>query len=216
MIAALVPVKRFGGGKSRLLGAYSPAAVARLQAAMLEDVLSALTAAPGIDLTAVATEDPAVADRAKALGARPLLGGPPGLNPSLNAAGAQLAADGARGLLVVLGDVAGALPAELGAIVGAIEELGGKGVVLVPSHDGGSAALLRAPCDAMACGFGPESAERHRRLAAEAGVPFRELALPSLAVDLDRPEDLALIADRREGAQRTRALLAEHARETGT
>jgi 2-phospho-L-lactate guanylyltransferase (CobY/MobA/RfbA family) len=131
-----------------------------------------------------------------------------GLNEALAAASAELAqADEA--LLVVLGDVAGATPREVAALFAELAALGGRGVVLAPSRDGGTAALLRAPHSVMGTRFGAGSAAAHRTLAAESGAAIREVALPALAIDLDRPEDLAaLLATESAAAPRTRALLA--------
>ena len=171
---------------------------------MLEDVLEALAGVPAIAERAVVTGDPEVARVAKAAGATALLEPEDGLNPSLEAAARRLRADA---LLVVLGDVAGARAEDLGALVSALEELGGRGAVLAPSSDGGTAALLRAPDDAIPNAFGPDSAARHRAAAADAGVPFRELELPSLAVDLDSPEDVAAFLAAPGAGRRTRALL---------
>lgn len=208
MRAALVPVKRLATGKSRLAADLERGVVEKLTLAMLEDVVAALAQVPGIRSVAVVTPDPAIARAALGFGARPLLRPDPGLNPSLDAAAATLAAEGARSLLVVLGDVAGALPEELALLYDALEELGGRGAVLAPTRDGGSGALLRAPHDVLPSRFGPESAEAHREVAAQAGVPFRSLQLPSLALDLDTREDLEALLESARGAPRTRALLA--------
>jgi len=110
-------------------------------------------------------------------------------------------------LLVVLGDVAGALPGEIDALFDALASLGGRGVVLAPSSDGGSSALLRAPADAIPACFGPDSAKRHRDAAAGRGVPFRELPLASLALDLDVPEDVEQFLRSRTGGAATRRAL---------
>jgi 2-phospho-L-lactate guanylyltransferase (CobY/MobA/RfbA family) len=56
--------------------------------------------------------------------------------------------------------------------------------------------------------FGADSAKAHREAAAAAGVPYRELALPSLAIDLDRADDLDALLASGAAATRTRALLA--------
>ncbi len=206
MIAALVPVKRLGAGKSRLpLDRDASAALAQ---AMLEDVLAALRALPELDPVAVVTGDPGVAEAAAAAGARVLRHPEEGLNASIDAASAALSAEGATGVLVVLGDVAGVVPEDLRRLLAELDAVGGSGAVLAPSADGGTAALLRAPADAIASGFGPESAARHRELAREAGVPLRELALPSLAVDIDAEEDLSAFLARPDGGARTRAALA--------
>lgn len=208
MIAALVPVKRLETAKSRLRPGLDPAALPGLTLAMLEDVVTALQASLELGLVAVVTEDERVAEAVRKAGARALLREDGGLNPSLEAAGAELSAEGAAELLVVLGDVPGITPADVSALVRALETLGPRGMVLVPARDGGTAALLRAPHDVVPCAFGEDSAARHRSHALRLGVPLAELALPGLAVDLDRPEDVAAFLAGPGHGPRTRALLA--------
>jgi 2-phospho-L-lactate guanylyltransferase len=209
MIAALVPVKRLGAGKSRLLGSLPRDAIERLTLAMLGDILGALGRVSRIDRIAVVTPDRVVGAAAETAGAEALVRSDPGLNPSLDAGGAEIAARGATGLLVVLGDVAGAEAADLAALFDALDGLGGRGVVLAPSRDGGTSALLRAPHDVIPNHFGKESAAAHRDLARSLGVPYSELPLPSLAIDLDRVEDVEALLHAQRGARRTRALLRE-------
>ncbi len=206
MSLALVPVKRLGAGKSRLRGALG-AHADELTLAMLEDLLEALVASPRLARVVVVTPDPAVAALAREAGADARVADDPGLNEALAAATAALAAPG-EAVLVVLGDVAGASAREIGALFEALDALGGRGVVLAPARDGGTAALLRAPHDLMGTRFGAASAAAHRALAAERGAPLRELALPALAIDLDRPEDLGALLASAAPAKRTRALLA--------
>ena len=121
----------------------------------------------------------------------------------------ELAERGVMRLLVVLGDVAGAEAADLLALFDALEGLGGRGVVLAPSRDGGTSALLRAPHAVIPNHFGKESAAAHRDLARSGGIPYSELPLPSLAIDLDRVEDVEALLRTQRGADRTRALLRE-------
>jgi 2-phospho-L-lactate/phosphoenolpyruvate guanylyltransferase len=206
--AALVPVKRLGAAKSRLIGSLARGDVDALALAMLGDVLEALGATPEVERIVVVTPDAAVAEAAMAAGAEPLLRPDPGLDAALDAGLAKLAAEGASTLLVVLGDVAGARTEEISALYAALEALGGRGAVLAPSRDGGTSALLRAPPDAIAHRFGPESARAHQEEARRSGVPFRALPLASLSVDVDRPEDLAALRTGDAPAPRTRALLA--------
>jgi 2-phospho-L-lactate guanylyltransferase len=208
MRAALVPVGALSGGKSRLAGELPRAAMEALIGAMLEDVLAALRASPALDAVAVVTPDPEVARLARTAGARALRLDVPGLNPSIDAASAALCAEGADALLVVLGDVAGIGPADVDALFAALDALGGRGAVLAPARDGGTAALLRAPPDVLPSRFGPASALAHEQAARERGVPFHALARPALAVDVDRPEDLDALLASGSGAPRTRALLA--------
>ncbi len=208
MIAAVVPVKRLGGGKSRLRPGLADEHIEQLTLAMLEDVVAALRASPEIGPVVVVTEDERIARAARGWGARADVRAEPGLNPSIEATGEALAAEGARALLVVLADVPGIVPADVRCVVEAQEALGHRGIVVVPSRDGGTAALLRAPHDVIPAAFGPDSAARHCALARERGVPLRELPLPGCATDLDYPEDLDVFLSGPGGGPRTRALLA--------
>lgn len=204
MIAGLVPVKDLERSKSRLLPELGPAVARRLAIAMLGDVIEALRGVPRLARVAVVTPDALAAEVARSEGALALLRADSGLNAAVDAAAAELAPGPSDALLVVLGDVAGARAADLEALLDALE---GPGVALAPSSDGGTSALLRRPARAIPAGFGPESAKRHRELAARAGLPFRELALPSLALDVDEPEDLARLRAQGCAGRRTRALL---------
>ena len=209
MIAALIPVKRLDAAKSRLWPQLPRASVERLTVAMLEDVLAALLAGPAIGRVVVVTEDDGAARAARGAGARALVRPDPGLNAALDAAAAELASEGAHAVLIVLGDVAGATSTDVSELLRALDALGGQGVVLAPSRDGGTSALLRAPPDTIPSRFGPASAGAHRESALRAGVPYRELVLPSLAVDLDRAEDVEELLRGPQGAAHTRRALHE-------
>ena len=207
MPAALVPVKGFATGKSRLAAALGRATAEALARAMLEDVLAALARVPGLVQRAVVTPDPEVAAAAERAGARALCGDDAGPDDAVTRAARELGPACADGLLVVLGDVAGARPEDLARMLEALAAGPAPRAVLAPSLDGGSAALARRPPDAFPTSFGPDSARRHREAAAAAGVPLVELALPSLAIDLDDEADLhAFLAGPGDGP-RTRALL---------
>ncbi len=206
MIAALVPAKALPAAKSRLLPHLGADAARRLAIAMLGDVLEALARVRSLDRIAVVTPDAAVANAAREAGAEALLRSDPGLNPAIEAAGAELAPGPEDGLLVVLGDVAAVRADEIEALIGAVQ---GRGVTLAPSRDGGTSALLRVPRDVIPADFGPSSAKLHRELAERAGVAFREVALPSLAIDVDEPADLEALRSEASAGPRTRALLRE-------
>ena len=204
MIAAVVPVKSLDGSKSRLAQRLGPAGTRQLSLAMLADVLEALLAVPEIDRVAVATPDVEVCNAAVAAGAEALLCEDPGLNPSIEAAAVELLPDPDDGLLVVLGDVAGARADDLSRFIRSAPRWG---VALAPSRDGGTAALLRRPRGVIPAGFGRESAKRHREYAVAAGAELREIPLPSLSLDIDAPEDLDAFLATPWGGRRTRELL---------
>jgi 2-phospho-L-lactate guanylyltransferase len=187
MIAAVVPVKTLAASKSRLLPECTRGDVEHLALAMMADVIDALRRVPALSRVVVVTPDAAVARAAEAAGAEALLRSDPGLNASVEAASAEVATRPEDGVLVVLGDVAAAAPADLAAL---LEAVGTRGVALAPSSDGGTAALLRVPFDVIPARFGPESASRHREAAERAHVPCRELRLPSLSIDVDTGEDV--------------------------
>jgi len=208
MNLAVVPVKRLAAGKSRLAAALGREAVEALTLAMLGDVLAAIRASGCVERIVVTTPDPEVGEAARALGAEARVADDPGLNAALDATSAALA-DPAGALLVVLGDVAGAAGRDLAQLFDALDELGGAGAVLAPARDGGTAALLRRPPAAISSCFGADSAKAHREAAEHAGAAFRELALPSLAIDLDREGDLRALLASSAAAPRTRALLAQ-------
>jgi len=221
MIAAVVPVKSLAQSKSRLVEALGAEARGALALAMLGDVLDALAGASRVDVRAVVTPDDDVAAAALSAGARAIVVREPGLNASLDAAAAALATEvglGARAsdaLLVVLGDVAGASARDVDALCASLDDLEGAAIALAPARDGGTAALLRRPPDAIPSRFGAASAQAHRDAARDAGIPCVEPAVPSLAIDLDVPGDVEAFLDRRFGESagaRTRALLAQTAR----
>jgi len=207
---ALVPVKHLSAGKSRLLPELDRAALEALSLAMLEDILAALDATPSLDRSAVVTPDPTVAKRATELGATALLRDDPGLNESIDLATEQLGLAANEPLLVILGDVAGAMGDEIEALFEALaREPSGRAVVLAPSSDGGTSALLRAPADIIPSRFGPDSSKLHRDEAIRAGAPYRELNLPSLSIDLDLADDVERFLARGFGGECTRRVLAD-------
>jgi 2-phospho-L-lactate guanylyltransferase len=61
---------------------------------------------------------------------------------------------------------------------------------------GGTNALFLSPPDAIDLHFGPDSLRRFERDAAERGVRFELFESPELALDLDEPSDLAILAAR--------------------
>jgi 2-phospho-L-lactate guanylyltransferase len=65
------------------------------------------------------------------------------------------------------------------------------------------------PPDALQPSFGAGSCERHAALARALGVHAEVADVPSLALDIDTPEDLAALASLpTAGARRTRELLS--------
>jgi 2-phospho-L-lactate guanylyltransferase (CobY/MobA/RfbA family) len=61
---------------------------------------------------------------------------------------------------------------------------------------GGTNALYLGPPDAIELHFGDDSLRRFERDAANRGVRFELFEAPELALDLDEPSDLAILATR--------------------
>lgn len=203
-VHAVVPVKALGASKSRLFPGLERAAVEELAVAMMTDVVAALRAVHGLDRVVVTTPDADVARAAEAAGAEGLLRPDPGLNEAIEAAAQEVCRGADDGVLVVLGDVAGVRAADLETLLEAVPR---RGVALAPSTDGGTSALLRVPRDAIPARFGPDSAKRHREAAAAAEVDYHELALPSLAIDVDVASDAEALLQTEGAGLHTRAVL---------
>ena len=199
-----MPVKALAASKTRLLGGER-SAIEALSLAMMLDVLDALLHVPELDRVAVVTPDALVARAARDAGAEALLRDDPGLNASIEAASAELAPGPGDSVLVVLGDVAAAAPEEISELLHAAES---PGVALAPSRDGGTSALLRTPRNAIPARFGADSAKRHREEAERVGVPYRELFLSSLAIDVDVADDVRAILACETLGRRTREALS--------
>jgi 2-phospho-L-lactate guanylyltransferase len=188
---AILPVKRFGDAKQRLgeLGGDVRRALAE---AMLADVLEALARCERVDGTLVVTSEPRAAAIAEEHGV-PVIPEPP--EPGHSAAAAHGAghadAEGWERVLMVPIDCPAISPAEIDALLAAPAEDGPSVVVVPDRHGSGTNALLIAPPRAMTPAFGPGSRERHVALARGAGAAARVAPLPSLALDVDTPDDLA-------------------------
>jgi 2-phospho-L-lactate guanylyltransferase len=102
-------------------------------------------------------------------------------------------ARGARRVLLVPGDCPLLDPTEVEALLDFAGD-GGNSVTIVPDRHGtGTNALILEPPDVMAPSFGPGSCARHAALAEAAGATVRIRHVPSLAFDVDTPEDLAAL-----------------------
>ena len=192
--AAVVPVKRFAAAKRRLGDALGTPAREAVLEAMLRDVLAAISRAEEIEGTIVVTEEPIATELAADAGAEVLAEDAGRGHPDAAAAGARrAAAGGAEAVAMLPGDCPLLDPAELDGLLAGLEP---PCIAIVPDRHGtGTNGLVLSPPDAIAPAFGPDSRARHEALAAEAGVPARTEPLPSLALDLDTPDDLLALRD---------------------
>jgi 2-phospho-L-lactate guanylyltransferase len=213
--AAILPVKSFGRAKQRLgAGVPDPLRLA-LARAMVADVLDALAATQGVELTVVVTREDEAASAASAGGARVVEDASEAGQSAAAALGiAEALASGFERVLLVPGDCPALDPAELDELLREHGRNGPEVAILPDRHGTGTNGLLLAPPRAIEPSFGPGSCARHQSLAREAGVACRIVALRSLTLDVDTVADLAALRDALTGvaddaaAPRTRAVLA--------
>ncbi|UCH87338.1 MAG: 2-phospho-L-lactate guanylyltransferase [Dehalococcoidia bacterium] len=207
MIAALVPVKALRHSKSRLRPVLSDDQRRAFVMAMLEDVVGLLSDVPAVATTAVVSPDADVLAFARKLGAQPIREPPQprGLNAALTYASDALSRQGANSLLVLPVDIPLATTADVEAILNRMNA--DTSIVLCPSRSGGTNALALRPPGIIPFRFGQRSSAAHQREAKTRRLPLEVLPLPSLALDIDHPHDLAAVLAHPNGT-RSQQLLA--------
>jgi 2-phospho-L-lactate guanylyltransferase len=204
--AAILPVKRFSQAKQRLGATVADPLRLDLARAMVGDVLSALHACAAIERTIVITSEASVAAAASYKSAIVVEDAADEGQSAAVARGIERALeDGFERVLCIPGDCPALDPSEVAALLEA-EPTGAVEVVIVPDRHGtGTNGLLLTPPGAIPPSFGPDSRERHVRLAREAGAACRVERLPSLLLDIDTGADLAALRERLADPPGTRA-----------
>lgn len=181
---ALIPVRSFSTGKSRLGGlGDSRREIAR---ALFQHVHAVAAACPLLDGVLVATDDEAVGAIARDIllddGRRPLAAI---VDRGLEA----LVARGAGVAVVVMADLPLLSASDLARMITALD---GADVALAPDRDhlGTNALALRLP-GPPTCFGNPDSYPRHVAAARAAGLRLATIDRAGLAFDLDSPADLA-------------------------
>jgi 2-phospho-L-lactate/phosphoenolpyruvate guanylyltransferase len=202
---AILPVKRFPAAKQRLRPGLEPPQREDLAQAMFSDVLAALSEV-ALDGIVVVTASPSARTIAHRHGAHVVEDRETGHNAAA-ALGVQAAlAQAAERVLLVPGDCPALDPGEVGSLLD--HPASPPSVLIVPDRHGtGTNALLITPPDALVPSFGPGSCQRHLELARASGLQAEVLEVPSLALDIDTPEDLELFTATLERAGSTRQLL---------
>jgi 2-phospho-L-lactate guanylyltransferase len=196
---AIVPVKPLRVGKSRLSGVLSQDERADLNRRLLDHTLETLTAIPEIEQVLVISRDPAALALAREHGARTVQeNGAPKLNVALTRATVVVKNYITRGVLVIPADLPLITPEDVYAM---LERAADPPVVVVAPdrHREGTNALLICPVGLIDYEFGPNSFQRHCACAAAAGARLEVVDLPSLALDMDLPEDLDQVSQELEG-----------------
>ena len=203
---AIVPVKRFAQAKQRLSSGLEPPLRRQLAEVMLYDVLTALSATE-LDQVIVVTAGDAAAEIARDQGASVVVDAEQGHNAAASVGITEALRSAAERVLLVPGDCPALDPDEVNQLLDRPAEA--RSVIIVPDRHGtGTNALLIRPPDALTPAFGPGSAQRHARLAQAAGIAYEVVEVPSLALDIDTPRDLAALGGMPDQGLRTHGLLS--------
>ncbi|MBI5104695.1 MAG: 2-phospho-L-lactate guanylyltransferase [Solirubrobacterales bacterium] len=212
---AILPVKRFGSAKQRLVDAMTDGTRRAMAEAMVTDVLIALRRAKEVDEVLVVTGEPAAEALAAGYDASAIVDDPDDAGHNVAALrGIEAAVDrGATRVVLVPGDCPALDPRQLDALLARHHE----GVVVVPDRHGtGTNALVLTPPDVVEPAFGPGSRDRHEELARAAGASVAVVEVPTLGLDVDTLDDLEALRGALDelhgGASHTRGMLARVAR----
>jgi 2-phospho-L-lactate guanylyltransferase len=209
---AVLPIKRFDQSKQRLMAQLTSGSRRAIAEAMFSDVLTALRRAASVEAVIVVSSDHSAQQIAGGHGASVLEDGGLGHSEAAGLGIAHAVELGAKRVLCVPGDCPLLNPAELDQLLA--HPVSGRSAIVVPDRHGtGTNALLLSPPDALTPSFGPGSCARHQELAIAQGAVPEVIDVPSLALDIDTPEDLLALqqtlAATRGGAAHTRGMLSQ-------
>lgn len=195
---AIVPVKPLRRGKSRLAEVLNPDERTALNKRLLTHTIETLSKISEIEQVLVISRDQAALSIARDHGARTVQeNGAPKLNTALTRATVVAKNYATRGVLIIPADLPLLTPEDIHTMIDKGKD--SPVVVVAPDHRReGTNALLISPVGLIEYEFGPGSFQRHCELALSVGAQLEICELPSLALDMDLPEDLELVSDRFE------------------
>jgi 2-phospho-L-lactate/phosphoenolpyruvate guanylyltransferase len=216
-ICAVIPVKETSKAKQRLAGAFSRTQRQQLALAMLEDVLAALAATAELASILVVTLDRQAVAIAARYGAE-VSSEAAGDGHTAAVAAAALRLDaGGLDMLALPADIPLVQSEDIQHLLAVHTDAVGRrvrGFSIVPSRDErGSNAVLCSPAGAVPLRFGDNSFFPHLAAARACGIEPVVARLPRVALDIDAPDDVALLLAT-HARSRTHALLG-HWRRSG-
>jgi 2-phospho-L-lactate/phosphoenolpyruvate guanylyltransferase len=191
---AIVPVKGLSVANGRLNGTLSADERNRLAEALFLDLIVKLPRSRSIDDVLVVTADESIARQVRWLGHKVLIQKADEGHSEAAAAGARAAmAEGTERVAMLPVDCPMLDTEELDAHIGRSP----RTVLIIPDRHGtGTNGLVLAPPDVFLPAFGPDSCARHVSRARASGISFALERVESMGIDLDTPEDYALLRDR--------------------
>jgi len=190
---AIIPVKPLRRGKSRLAKVISADDRADLNQYLLEHTIQVLKTIDEIDDILVISRDKKALALARNLEARTVQEyGIPGLNTALSRAAEVAKTYETCGILIIPADLPYLEADDIKTIMAYKDDP--PIVVIVPDRKNeGTNALFVCPPDLIDFKFGKGSFKKHSQQARDADIRLEICNLPSLELDLDEPEDFALM-----------------------
>ena len=193
---AIIPVKPFRAGKSRLAGLLGVDDRAALNRQLFGRVLTATLAAFKSDRVVVVTADPLLLPLMRGQGLHALEDAGGGLNAALGLACRHATARGARAIAVLPSDLPGISVDDVKALVANLKPTPCC-VVAPDEQEEGTNALALTPPAPDFFRFGPDSFQAHLEQAKMCGMTVRILRRSGLAHDLDTPDEYRRYAKER-------------------
>lgn len=189
----LVPVKNLSNAKQRLAAVLDQSSRTDLAQTMLLDVLETLANWTNHPDVGIVTNDPYALELARRFAFTVI---PDNANISetdaIEMATRYCESHGVESTLVIPGDIPLIQASELQSIFDAAPE---EGTVLSPAGDGrGTNAAFRRPAGLFPLRFGNDSFKPHFAAAKATGKPCVVLSFQGIAMDVDNPSDLTLLA----------------------
>jgi 2-phospho-L-lactate guanylyltransferase len=215
---AILPIKGLDDAKQRLGEELAPGPRRALAEAMFSDVLIALRRSQLVNEVLVVSGDTIAQQIAGGYGTLVIDDVDEGHNAAADRGVKHALELGYERVVLVPGDCPTLDPGQLDELLSHVPDA--PAALIVPDRHGtGTNALVLTPPNSLAPSFGPGSRERHLADARLAGTAAEVADVPSLALDIDTPDDLAelrhTLAETRGGAAHTRGMLNQLMRSQG-
>ncbi len=188
---ALIPIKGFDRGKSRLSEVLAPRERAQLARDLFEHVMRVLRASPAIEGIAVVSDSPEACEHAERLGVVALSDatGSKGLADVVDSALRDLERRGATSVVICMSDLPDLTVRDIANVARALDE---SDVVLVPDllQRGTNVIAVRPATGLPSCLGHEDSLQRHHARARELGLTVSVQLSSGIGFDVDSPGDL--------------------------
>jgi 2-phospho-L-lactate guanylyltransferase len=188
---ALIPIKGFDRGKSRLSEVLTPLERARLARDLFEHVVRVLRASPVVDDIAVVSDSPEACEHAERLGILALSDatGSQGLADAVDGALQDLERRGATSVMICMSDLPDLTVQDIASVARQLDE---SDVVLVPDllQQGTNVVAVKPATCLPSCLGHEDSLHRHYVRARELELTVSVQLSSGIAFDVDRPGDL--------------------------